>query len=96
MQPCLSASQAFRVTVRSAQFRIGLSAVEDVLLRAGQIGLSEGVRAHRVREIEDAFYGKRGGTVRDPSRYDCMIGHTIEEVVFDAMQRRCDALMRGT
>jgi uncharacterized glyoxalase superfamily protein PhnB len=52
--------------------------------------------ARIVREVENAFYGERGGTVRDPFGYDWMIGHTIEEVAPDEMQRRYDALMRGT
>ena len=45
-----------------------------------------------VREVQDAFYGERSGTVRDPFGYDWMIGHSIEEVSTEEMQRRYDAM----
>lgn len=45
-----------------------------------------------VREVEDAFYGERGGTVRDPFGYDWMLGHDIEEVTPEEMQRRYTAM----
>ena len=48
--------------------------------------------AKLVREPSDAFYGERGGTVRDPYGYDWLIGHSIEEVSPEEMQRRYDAM----
>jgi len=48
-----------------------------------------------VRPASDAFYGERSGTVRDPFGYDWMLGHSIEDVAPDEMQRRYDALMKG-
>jgi PhnB protein len=48
--------------------------------------LSAGARL--VRPPQDQFYGERSGTVRDPFGYDWMIGHSIEEVDPDEMQRR--------
>lgn len=45
-----------------------------------------------VREVQDAFYGERGGTVRDPFGYDWMLGHDIEEVTPEEMQRRYTAM----
>lgn len=48
-----------------------------------------------VRPPADAFYGERGGTVRDPFGHEWLIGHTIEEVSPEEMQRRYDALMDG-
>jgi PhnB protein len=45
-------------------------------------------RARLVRPPQDQFYGERSGTVRDPFGYDWMIGHSIEEVDPDEMQRR--------
>lgn len=45
-----------------------------------------------VRPATDAFYGERGGTVRDPYGYDWLIGHSIEEVEPAEMQRRYDAM----
>lgn len=44
------------------------------------------------REPSDAFYGERSGTVRDPFGYDWLIGHSIEEVTPEEMQRRYDAM----
>lgn len=51
--------------------------------------------AEVVREPSDAFYGERSGTVRDPFGHEWMIGHSIEDVTPEEMQRRYDALMKG-
>ena len=51
--------------------------------------------AELVRPPADAFYGERGGTVRDPFGHEWLIGHSIEEVSPEEMQRRYDALMAG-
>ena len=53
--------------------------------------VSEGAKL--VREPSDAFYGERSGTVRDPFGHEWMIGHSIEEVTPEEMQRRYDVLM---
>lgn len=45
-----------------------------------------------VREPRDHFYGERSGTVRDPFGHEWMIGHEIEKVSPEEMQRRYDAL----
>jgi uncharacterized glyoxalase superfamily protein PhnB len=47
-----------------------------------------------VRPASDAFYGERSGTVRDPFGHEWMLGHSIEEVTPEEMQRRYDALMK--
>jgi uncharacterized glyoxalase superfamily protein PhnB len=52
-----------------------------------------GAGARLVRPPTDAFYGERSGTVRDPFGYDWMIGHSIEAVEPDEMQRRYTALL---
>jgi len=39
-------------------------------------------------EIKDHFYGERSGIIRDPFGHRWNIGHSIEEVVPDEMQRR--------
>lgn len=52
--------------------------------------LAEG--ATLVRAPADAFYGERSGTVRDPEGHEWLIGHAIEEVSVEEMQRRYDAL----
>lgn len=46
-----------------------------------------------VRPAADAFYGERGGAVRDPFGHEWMIGHRIEEVSPEEMQRRYDVMM---
>jgi PhnB protein len=46
-----------------------------------------------VRPASDAFYGERSGTVRDPFGHEWMLGHSIEDVTPEEMQRRYDALM---
>lgn len=48
-----------------------------------------------VRPVQDAFYGERGGTVRDPYGYDWQIGHSIESVSPEEMQRRYTAMFGG-
>lgn len=47
------------------------------------------------REPSDAFYGERSGAVRDPFGHRWLIGHSIEEVSPDEMQRRYTELMGG-
>lgn len=47
-----------------------------------------------VRPASDAFYGERSGTVRDPFGHEWMLGHSIEEVTPEEMQRRYDELMK--
>ncbi|ABK11148.1 MULTISPECIES: VOC family protein [Burkholderia] len=51
--------------------------------------------AHVTRALQDQFYGERSGRIRDPFGYDWLIGHTIETVEPDEMQRRYTALMSG-
>lgn len=46
-----------------------------------------------IRPAQDAFYGERGGTVRDPFGHEWLIGHSIEDVGPEEMQRRYDELM---
>lgn len=44
------------------------------------------------RAPEDHFYGERSGTVRDPFGHRWLIGHSIETVTPQEMQRRYAAL----
>lgn len=46
------------------------------------------------REPSDAFYGERSGVVRCPFGHRWMIGHQIEEVSPEEMQRRYTALFK--
>ncbi len=46
-----------------------------------------------LREPTDHFYGERSGAVVDPFGHEWMLGHSIEEVTPEEMQRRYDQLM---
>lgn len=48
-----------------------------------------------VRAPSDQFYGERGGTVRDPFGHEWLVGHEIEKVTPEEMQRRYTAMMNG-
>jgi PhnB protein len=48
------------------------------------------------REPADAFYGERSGVVRDPFGHRWMIGHQIEEVSTQEMQRRYTELLSNS
>lgn len=45
------------------------------------------------RPAQDQFYGERSGSVFDPFGHRWLIGHSIEEVTPEEMQRRYDAVM---
>ena len=45
-------------------------------------------------EPTDQFYGERSGAIRDPFGHRWNIGHSIEEVAPDEMQRRYSELMQ--
>ena len=46
------------------------------------------------RPAQDAFYGERSGAIRDPFGHEWLIGHQIEEMSTDEMQRRYSALFK--
>jgi len=41
---------------------------------------------------QDQFYGERAGRVRDPFGHEWLIGHSIEKLSPEEMQRRYDAM----
>lgn len=47
------------------------------------------------RPPQDEFYGERGGAIRDPFGHRWLIGHQIEAVSPDEMQRRYTDLVTG-
>lgn len=49
--------------------------------------------ATMVREPSDKFYGERSGTIRDPFGHEWNIGHEIEKLTPEEMQRRYTELM---
>jgi uncharacterized glyoxalase superfamily protein PhnB len=56
------------------------------------IARAASVGATVVRPATDAFYGERGGTIRDPFGHEWLLGHEIEKVSTQEMQQRYDAL----
>jgi PhnB protein len=61
---------------------------DDVVQRAVSAG------ATLERAPKDEFYGERSGSVRDPFGHRWAIGHRIEDVSPDEMQRRYTALLQ--
>jgi uncharacterized glyoxalase superfamily protein PhnB len=59
------------------------------------IGRALAAGATVVRAAADQFYGERSGTVRDPFGHEWNVGHEIEKVSPEEMQRRYDELMQG-
>ncbi|NUP10653.1 MAG: VOC family protein [Polyangiaceae bacterium] len=49
-----------------------------------------------VREPQNHFYGERSGTIRDPFGHDWLIGHNLEELTPDEMQRRYTEIMKDS
>ena len=47
-----------------------------------------------IREAADQFYGERSCTIRDPFGHDWMLGHEIEKVTPEEMQRRFTAMCK--
>lgn len=51
--------------------------------------------AEVIDELADHFYGERSGRIRCPFGHEWLIGHTIEDVTPEEMQRRYTALFEG-
>lgn len=47
-------------------------------------------------EIKDHFYGERSGSVRDPFGHRWLIGHSIERIAPEEMQRRYTEELTGS
>lgn len=43
-------------------------------------------------ELKDQFYGERSGNIRDPFGHEWNIGHSIEKISTEEMQRRFSAM----
>jgi uncharacterized glyoxalase superfamily protein PhnB len=50
--------------------------------------------ATMLRPPTDEFYGERGCRIRDPFGHEWLIGHQIENVSHEEMQRRFDAMFQ--
>jgi PhnB protein len=64
------------------QIHIHVDDADEVIAKAVEAG------AEVVRKAEDKFWGERLGVVRDPFGHVWMVGHSIETVSTDQMQRR--------
>ena len=50
--------------------------------------------ATMVHELTDQFYGERSCTVRDPFGHEWLLGHEIEKVTPEEMQRRFNSMFQ--
>lgn len=48
-----------------------------------------------VRPAKDQFYGERSGMVRDPFGHEWLIGHEVEKVSVEEMQRRYTEMLQA-
>jgi PhnB protein len=60
---------------------------DEVIARALKAGATLEMAA------QDQFYGERSGSFRDPSGHRWSVGHSIEDVAPEEMQRRYTAMM---
>jgi PhnB protein len=70
-----------------ASIHLHLDDADAAIARAVDAG------AELVRPASDAFYGERSGTVRDPFGHEWLLGHSIEDVTPEEMQRRYTEMM---
>jgi PhnB protein len=72
----------------SVTIHLHVDNADEVIARAVQAGATLEI------EPKDEFYGERSGCIRDPFGHRWNIGHRIEDVSADEMQRRYTALQR--
>jgi uncharacterized glyoxalase superfamily protein PhnB len=75
---------------RSVVLHLHVDDADPMVARAVAAGASV------VRPAADQFYGERSGTIRDPFGHHWLIGHHIEDVTPEEMQRRYAALCGET
>ena len=72
----------------SYTLHIHVDNADELIERAVKAG------ATMVRPAQDQFYGERSGSIRDPFGHQWNIGHHIEDVTSEEMQRRYDEMMK--
>jgi uncharacterized glyoxalase superfamily protein PhnB len=70
----------------SSSIHLHVDDADEVIRRAVEAGASV------LRPATDAPHGERSGAIRDPFGHEWLIGHQIEEVAPEEMQRRYAAL----
>jgi len=73
----------------SVTLHIHVDNADEVIARAVQAGATLTMAA------QDQFYGERSGVVHDPFGHRWNIGHSIEDVKPQEMQRRYDEMLKG-
>lgn len=56
------------------------------------MGIESGAKVKGDMEVKDQFYGDRAGTITDPFGHQWSIMTHVEDVSFDEMQKRSDAM----
>jgi len=79
---------ADKLGATSVTLHIHVDNADEVIARAVQAG------ATLAMPPQDQFYGERSGVVRDPFGHRWNIGHSIEDVKPQEMQRRYDELLK--
>lgn len=75
---------------RYFQLYIHVDNCDEFIQRAVKMG------SKIVHEIKDHFYGERSGTIMDPFGHRWNIGHHLENVSSEEMQRRYDEPVKST
>jgi len=82
--------QAPRVSApTSVTLHLHVDDCDEVIARALKAGATLDMAA------QDHFYGERSGSFRDPAGHRWSVGHSIEEVAPEEMQRRYTAMMNA-
>jgi PhnB protein len=83
--------------VRAPQAGTGTPVTIHIHVDNADTVIQQAVDAGATLEIppSDAFYGERSGCVRDPFGHRWNIGHHIEDVSTDEMQRRYAAMLQA-
>ena len=75
-------------TTSTVTLHLHVDNCDEVIARA----LAAGAKQHMA--AQDHFYGERSGSFHDPFGYRWSVGHSIEDVTPEEMQRRYTAMMQ--